>query len=62
MLLFLMNFDRMTLVHLHAAFPTAADASLSRASFVLKLSSQKKQRDLSLKKSISLHYDHEIDI
>lgn len=60
MLLFLMNFDRMTLPHLHAAFKTQhADTApprvaLSAQSFLLR-----NKRDLpSKEKSVSLYYNY----
>lgn len=59
MLLFLMNFDRMTLVHLHAAFKTACRCSTFPVRIQCSVFSFQKQRDLSFKdKSISLYYDY----
>lgn len=58
MLLFLMNFDRMTLLHPHAAFKIACRCSTCPVDLQHSLFSFKKQRDLSFKeKSDSLYFD-----
>ena len=59
MLLFLMNFDRMTLPQLHVAFKTACRCSTFPVYLQCSIFSFEKQRDLSFKeKSISLYQDY----